>query len=520
MRIITTLILAFFVGNCYSQDQNISSGLFFEGEPYLSVNPQNPQHLVVAWMGFVFNQQVQIKTKVSVDGGNTWSVANNTPHQEIGWTSADPSMVFDNEGKVYLCYIDSNQDDEVGAVYVRKSTDGGFSWGTANEAINAEADGDKLPVDRPWLMKDESDGPWAGTLYITTKPAPWIPAPNRAYIVRSFDDGENWTDWEYIDNTNWLIGNFIAGPMAAPAVSGNGVIHIIYPSFVLQQNFLPQFVIASSTDGGNEFEYHSVYEGTSNGGDDLAKLGYQLICNPANPDHLAFLFIYGVLGDLDVYLCESLNAGNTWTNPLRINDDVESNGAMQDLVWADFDEDGDLAITWRDRRNGSETGYQTESEIYCSVRCVDSIHFEPNFRLSDTQTEYDNLFLSQSGNDFMCVNLLQDTIRSVWGEVRNGALNIYFTKRAAKSDAPNEIFSISSDELPSYTIYPNPAINELNIDGQNARQILLKSIDGKLIKELDFITKIDISWLHDGAYIIEIIMEKGRWIETFIKSGN
>ena len=56
-----------------AQNQLVSEGNYFEGEPYLVMHPTNSQHLVAAWMGFQFNNKVVIKTSVSNNGGTTWS---------------------------------------------------------------------------------------------------------------------------------------------------------------------------------------------------------------------------------------------------------------------------------------------------------------------------------------------------------------------------------------------------------------------------------------------------------------
>jgi len=47
------LILLFYFQCAQSQpsDTNISNGFVFDGEPYLAMDPTNPQHLVSAWMG-------------------------------------------------------------------------------------------------------------------------------------------------------------------------------------------------------------------------------------------------------------------------------------------------------------------------------------------------------------------------------------------------------------------------------------------------------------------------------------
>ena len=40
----------------------VSNAAIFEGEPYLTHNPLNPQHLVAAWMGYQWNQKIVIKS--------------------------------------------------------------------------------------------------------------------------------------------------------------------------------------------------------------------------------------------------------------------------------------------------------------------------------------------------------------------------------------------------------------------------------------------------------------------------
>ena len=45
----------------FGQNQNISLGNVFDGEPYITINPNNSQHMVVAWMGYKFGENVVIK---------------------------------------------------------------------------------------------------------------------------------------------------------------------------------------------------------------------------------------------------------------------------------------------------------------------------------------------------------------------------------------------------------------------------------------------------------------------------
>lgn len=84
----------------FAQNTQVSVGNSFEGEPYLTINPQNLQHLIAAWMGFQFGNKVVIKSTVSTNGGLTWT----TPIWQLNLvptnTSADVSVKFDNLGNV------------------------------------------------------------------------------------------------------------------------------------------------------------------------------------------------------------------------------------------------------------------------------------------------------------------------------------------------------------------------------------------------------------------------------------
>lgn len=104
MRITFLFLLTTFLSSeTFSQNLNISNGLAFEGEPYITMDPNDNLHLVVAWMGFKFGQEIIIKTRTTFDGGQTWSATAELSHQQSGYGSADPSLQIDNNGNVYLC---------------------------------------------------------------------------------------------------------------------------------------------------------------------------------------------------------------------------------------------------------------------------------------------------------------------------------------------------------------------------------------------------------------------------------
>jgi len=523
LLVLVTLSLTSYLST--AQNQNLSNGVVFDGEPFLTVNPNNSQHLVVAWMGWKLNNQLVIKTRRSLDAGQTWSTTNFVPHVLSTYTSADPSLAFDNNGNLFLCFIDHIENPITGGVYVVKSTDGGLNWGTPIEVINVNADGNQFPIDRPWMAIDNSGGSNDGNIYVTTmspdRPNPV--APFHPYLTYSTDNGASFGAYRYIDTSvaNYLAGDLIRQPMPTPTVASDGALHIIYPSYKPSQNLFAQYILASSSNTGNTFTYNYAVASTGGGTDTLSKKGYLLKSNPADANHLALFYPYITNGDLDIFMVESTNVGVNWSTPIRINDDPIANDRMQDLVWADFDTDGDLIVTWRDRRNANDSTYTVSSEIYGAVRWKDSTNFSANFPITDSSISYNNI-LSANGNDFMCVNMINDSAYAVWGDTRNGYLNIWFqqidlaTGATFIKDLANDISTIQT--------FPNPIANQVTINfGENnltnARYEILNAIGEVIfrgnIKQNNLV--IDLSHQATGNYFFRFTNSLGSKILKLIK---
>ena len=502
--------------NSYAQNQNLSNGIVFDGEPFLTTNPNNAQHIVVAWMGWKLNNIVVIKTRTSFDCGQTWSPTTDIPHVVPGNQSADPSLKFDNNGNLFLCFIDYTPSPASGAVYVVKSTDGGLNWGTPVEVINVNSDPGKQAVDRPWMDIDNSGGIYDGNIYVTTmNPNVFGPVapPYNPYFIRSTNGGASFEPWRYLDTTNWLAGSLIPQPMPTNTVSSNGVLYAIYPSYVLSQSLFAQYILATSTNGGGNFNHSTVFTSSSSISDTLAKKGYLLQSNPADNNHLAFFYIDITYDELDIFMRESLNGGASWTAPVKINDDPTSNNRIQDLVWADFDNDGDLIVTWRDRRNANDSTYMVSSEIYGAVRWKDSTNFSANFMITDSSISY-NTVLENSGNDFMCVNMINDTMYAVWGDTRNNVLNIWFQKMALTTGAT--FTQDLANDIDPIAIYPNPSSSIATIDfGSNDltnSYYEIFNVTGKLVtKESIYNSKNEINLTHysPGNYILKFTNRNG-----------
>lgn len=510
------LLLAVSVFFCLSQtapNYTITTSPFYAGEPFLAINPMNPKNIVIGYMtiGPSAPFKVSIKTQVSFDGGLTWGNPHFKPHAFSTWGSADVSMKFRNNGTVYLTYVDYRQSPDSGGVYITNSSNGGISWSTPVRIWNANTeDASKVPLDRPWLTVDNSNTPSQGMFYLTTKPAPWIlPPGNRPYLKSSKDSGQTWSNYRYIDTIQHLVGPSIAQPMAALCVAADGALCINYPSYLSSQSIFPKIVFAKSYNKGGTFQYYDlVVNPPAVTSSNKYKLGANIAANPSNASQLAYVGIGEQnANDPDVFVATSNNGGVNWSSLLKVNDD--NSGKAQDMAWINYSSNNKLVVAWRDRRNGSGTGISQSSDIYCAYSTNNGASFSPNIRLSNITVPY-NAVLDSSGNDFLCCELINDTIYAAWGDIRNpvNKINIYFTKTSILNGTGTKPVIVNTDD--EITFYPNPSIGMLYYNsflGKNTT-ITLFNLQGQKVfaKTLDEDSQtgtIDISSLKNNTYILK-----------------
>ena len=499
---------------------NISNGLLFDGEPYLTINPVNNQNLVTAWMGMKFSAglfRIAIKTRASFDGGNTWSAVNTLPHNGTGFGSADVSMAFDANGYLYLCYIDHTENPDSGGVYVSRSADGGLTWDTPSKAFDMYDDGNKKPIDRPWLVVDKSNTANAGTLYITTKPPSWVAPPNRPYYKVSSDSGHTWSPFNYLDGTGFLVGNAIAAPMAAPTTTADGKFCAIYPSYVASQNILPCYYLAKSNNLGQSFTYNTVLAAIPSALDTNLKNGYLFIAHPNDANKLFFVGPMGQSGDVDIKSMNSVDGGTTWTAPLRVNDDALANGKQQDMVWAAYNQLGNIAVVWRDRRNDSASGFWNVGyEFYYAISNDNGSTFGANQLMSNQFIPFDSI-IAADGNDFLSAVYSGDTLYTVWGDTRNGKLNIWFAKTIASTNTTVDV-NILNESDDAFKVFPNPAKEQVMISFENTNStsaIEVYNLSGQKIYQNKVAQRqnmIDIKTWPSGVYLIHANGQVKRFV--------
>lgn len=224
-----------------------------EVEPWLAVNPLDPDHLAAAWQQdrYLDGGCRGNVVSVSFDGGTTWQHSL-LPELSLCtggvWERAsDPWVSFAINGDLYsvslVFTLGNDTDPDVGGIVVHKSTDGGLSWG---DPITISESGQD---DKQTLTTDPFDECAA---YVV-----WTRPPTRdgeVLFSRTTDCGESWSEPELV-HSNAPPG---LGAQIVVLPDGSLVAVFVENGLTLQQN---EVLVKRSTDGGETWPGEPVVAG-------------------------------------------------------------------------------------------------------------------------------------------------------------------------------------------------------------------------------------------------------------------
>jgi len=324
----------------------------------------------------------------TTNGGQTWSKNVSIPNVS-GMFVGDPAVAIDGAGTMYaICqeYLDVGN---TGNIRMMTSTDKGVTWSAVRTIGSAP--------DKPW----GGGGIAEGTVFVS-----WLGNPGG--IKRSTDRGMTWGPTK-------SLGNIIHG--TAINVSTTGLVHVPY-NLDSQNN---QLRYLRSKDNGDTWEATR---------DLVANMGtFCFSCSPrqhpivgqgTDPTGRVVAITWasrmtGGQNDDDVWLLYSSNGGDTWTQPIRVNDNT--NASRQFESWVAVDNYGRVHVAWTDLRNGmNETWY---------ARSVDPTKgFEKNIQITDGRGSASASFLG----DYKGIAVSGNDVLAVWMDTRRDSGDIYFSR--------------------------------------------------------------------------------------------
>ncbi len=379
----------------------------------LAISPIDPSFVMASYN--VVDISIKNGYASSHDAGRSWTGSTFAGPWGAGMTPAgDSNVAIGSDGVAY--YTGYAYSQSAAGYFVLTSTNG-ISWSVARPILTYDftsiRSGSYMVIDR------RPNGAYAGSIYIF-----WIYSPPNDPLARhivmrySRDKGASWS--ADIDVSEQAHDQAL-GPWAA--IGPDGSIYLAYTqedeSSILAP---PTFYLNRSTDGGQTWGADTAITGgpiTPIGGPDYkgrelvllsnADCGYLGISNrpfitvsPSNANIVYAVWNDGRWGrqyDLcnsagkhsDIAFSRSTDAGQTWSQPLRINDDALGNDKDQYSPYIAIGHDGTLGVTWYDRRYSAD-GYFYD-RAYAQSRDGGAT-WSANQRISDVSsdpTRYSNV---------------------------------------------------------------------------------------------------------------------------------
>ncbi len=427
---------------------NITNNPAPQNEPAVKISRKDPRRVVAAWrdfrLGIEPNARRRVAYSYSADSGNTWAVSVLLDSTLIGdsyFLNTDPFVTVDTAGNFYIGVISlsTGTGTIISAVY--KSTDGGVTFPVAYIASNnsQEADGEYCTSDLSSrsLYKNNLYMSWAN--YANSLPG--------LEFSKSTNGGLNWS-------APLRIGLELPGSRIATGQQGE-----VYIVWGLPSTNPCKVWFNKSTDGGNTFGTERVIStGTLAGNLPNATFTYPSIAVGPSVDGTNKGLVYVTFcdarnGDADIFFMRSLNKGETWSSPVRVNNDQIGNHKLQYWPTIAVNEQGIIAILFMDNRNTTDSTF-IEAWI---ARSADGGNTFSNELISTQQST-----TQISGNqvrfgEYVGIDYVGDKIIPVWTDERAGGVNMEIY--TAMIVGPIGIIPVSTGIPLKFELkqnYPNP----------------------------------------------------------------
>ncbi|PYT08141.1 MAG: hypothetical protein DMF49_06005, partial [Acidobacteria bacterium] len=273
-----------------------------------------------------------------------------------------PAVAADSQGNFYMGILAYS--GTANGILVSKSVDGGATF--ANP-VRLDNGGDK-----PYITVDPAND----SIYVVWEND--VANGQAIFFSKSTDHGTTFTSRTQISHH---IGT---NNGAIPSVGPNGEIYVSWG------NFADTVWLQRSLDGGNTWLGSDRVVRSDivqprdplNGGFRNPEIAASATDRSSSPRRGRVYVIWPDqrYGDPDVLLSFSDDKGDTWSNPVRVNDDVIGNNADQFFPWIVVDSSGNVHVTFLDRRD-DPNGYLFG--MYLATSTSGGTSFGPNIRASD-----------------------------------------------------------------------------------------------------------------------------------------
>lgn len=328
-------------------------------EPTIAVNPLDPGNIVIGWRRFEpFSTVKQAGYGYSFDGGISWGT--DVLPVVAGTERTDPVLDVDSAGNFYY---QSMAHGATNASSVFRSDDGGLTW---SEPVH------QFTGDKNWLAIDKTGGDSNGNIYSTWRTSGSAGSdPNYLpkYFIRSADGGLSYREPDQaLPIPAFGFGRIAIGPAGEVYLSGidETVLSVNSIGLIRGGHYFLKSVNAKDPASSPTFTARKVDMGGNVIGlyapatpNPLGALGDLQIASDQSNGNIYMLTHAQAYawqpGDdpLDVYFVRSSDGGETWSHPLRVNDDAPGANAFQWFPMLGVAPNARIDAVWYDTRNGN-----------------------------------------------------------------------------------------------------------------------------------------------------------------------
>jgi len=430
-------------------------------EVCIAINPKNTNQIVAG--ANIDNGYY------SSDGGLTWQ------HQQITcppygvW--GDPVVFWDTTNMAYFAHLSNPPpgpgNSAIDRIVVQKSTNYGQTW-SQNYAFGLNG---SKKQDKPWVCVNKNDNGihvcWTQfDHYGTSNPLD----TSLILYSNSMNGGVTWSTPKRISKFGGDcvdMDNTVEG--AVPAIGPNNEIFVSWASaqgLMFQKSldngvtWLPQEQFITTIPGGWDYMV--------NGLDRCNGLPFTFCDLSGGPNHGTIYINWtdqrNGINDGDVWLIKSNDGGNTWSVPIRVNNDVP--GKQQFLTNMAIDQtNGNLYCVFYDRRNfiGNNT------DVYIAASNNGGNTFS-NFKINQ------NAFKPNSNyffGDYIGISAHNNMVRPIWMQMDTvGHLSVY-TAIINGSDLITKTRETNKINLGNLNSFPNPFNDKTVVEFTPSRDMVL-----------------------------------------------
>ena len=380
-----------------------------EVEPWVDVNPTNPDNIVATWQQDRWSDGGSrgLVAGVSTNGGNSWSevvipklsvCSGNSSYLR----ASDPWLSFAPNGDLYHISLSANGGITAAgfpnsAILVSKSTTGGTSWG---DPIALKTDkGPNILNDKESVTADPTNANYAYAVWDRLDNA-GNADPVQVFLHALGSRGPTWFSRTTNGGASWEPARMIYDPGEINQTIGNQV--VVLPNGDLLDFFdlIFSFKNSHKIRGFNVAFIRSSDKGaTWSGAKVIDKLNRVTVRDPDtgqavrtadfNPD----VAVDSVNGNLyavwqdgrfssgtrsDIAFTMSTDGGNTWSSTVKL--DQNSAGTSAFLPSVEVGADGTVGVSYYDFRNNTPaSGLPTDHWfLHCHSGCSDPVNWAEN----------------------------------------------------------------------------------------------------------------------------------------------